>query len=346
MLPTIWFFIWVVLWAVYFMTDGYNLGLSSLLFFITKTESDRRLAISTMAPFWDPNQVWLIAAGGMTFAVFPIVYATLFSCLYLGMMLLLFGLIFRSVAFELRGKSDHPVWRKFWDGSLVVGSFLPIVLLGIVFANLFCGMPIDAQGTLHGGILTIFHPYAFVGALLFFAMFTLHGLLWLGVKTQGNLNTRAIFHAKYFWWLMLLALIIFLLASARATNLYHNYLHHPILLIFPFIIISALILIRIFLATNSTWKAFFSSAGMIFFITIAAFTGLYPTIVPSTLNPSYTLTIQNAVSSNLTLKIMLIVVSIFVPIIILYQVWANYIFRNKVSEKDAGYEETSPFVTK
>ncbi|MFA5865541.1 MAG: cytochrome d ubiquinol oxidase subunit II [Phycisphaerae bacterium] len=341
MLPTIWFFIWAVLWAVFFMTDGYNLGLGSLLFFVTKTQKDRRLAISTMAPFWDPNQVWLIAAGGMTFAVFPIVYATLFSSLYLGMMLLLFGLIF-----ELREKSDHPVWKKFWDGSLVFGSFLPTILFGIVFANLFCGMPIDAQGTLRGGLLAIFHPYAFVGALLFFAMFTLHGLLWLAVKTQGNLNNLAISQAKNFWWLMLVALIVFLPASAFATNLYHNYRHHPILLIFPIIIIAALILIRIFLATKSTWKAFFASAGMIFFITIAAFTGLYPNIVPSTLNPSYSLTIQNAASSNLTLKIMLIVVSIFVPIIILYQAWANYIFRNKVSEKEAIYDETSPSVIK
>jgi cytochrome d ubiquinol oxidase subunit II len=323
------------------MTDGYDLGLSSLLFFISPTESDRRQAINTMSPFWDGNEVWIVAAGGMTFAVFPPVYASLFSSLYGPMLLVLFGLIFRDVAFEFRHKQTGGGRKWFWDLALVVGSFVPTFLLGVLFANLFRGMPIDAEGQLQGGLVTILSPYALLGGVLFFVMFALHGLIWLGVKTEGPLHDRATAWAKKFWVAMLVILVIFLAASYFQTRLYDNYLRYYSLLILPTIAVLCLLLVRIFLAHGSGWKAFFASACMILFITLTTLAGLYPNLVPSTLNPSYSLTIRNASSSPLTLKVMLIITLIFIPFIILYQSWAHYVFRNKVTETEVSSSKES-----
>jgi cytochrome d ubiquinol oxidase subunit II len=330
MLASVWFFIWGLLWVVYFITDGYNLGLSSLLWVTGRNEADRRLVLGTMAPFWDPNQVWLIAAGGMTFAVFPAVYATLFSALYPAMMLILFGLIFRSVAFELRGKSAVPAWKRFWDICVVVGSFLPTVLLGVFFTNLFRGLPLDAEGILHGGFITVINPYGLLGGLLFLVLFGQHGLIWLAAKTDRPMFDRAMGWAKKAWWAVLVVLVTFLTASVFATKLYVNYLQYPILLLLPVLAVAALILVRVYLAKKAAWKTFFASSALIALVTMTALAGLFPNVVPSTLTPAGTLTVYNAASSDLTLKIMLVVAIIFVPLVILYQTWANIIFKNKV----------------
>ncbi len=330
MLASVWFFIWGLLWAIYFITDGYNLGLSSLLWLVGRNEDDRRQVLGTMAPFWDPNQVWIIAAGGMTFAVFPAVYATLFSSLYPAMMLILFGLIFRSVGFEFRNKSDSAAWKSFWDFCVVAGSFLPTVLLGVFFANLFRGIPLDAEGTLHGGFMSVVNPYGLLGGLLFWALFGLHGLIWLAAKTDRPMFDRVITLAKKVWWAELVILVGFLAASIFATKLYVNYLRFPILLVLPVLAVAAILLVKVFLAKNSPWKAFFASCVLIVLVTMTALAGLFPNVVPSTLTPAGTLTVHNAASSPLTLKIMLVVAMIFVPIVILYQTWANIIFKNKV----------------
>jgi len=340
MLPTIWFFIWGLLWAVFFMTDGYNLGLSSLLFFVSRNDSERRQVYNTMAPFWDPHEVWIIAAGGMPFAVFPVVYATLFSALYAPMLLVLFGLIFRDVSMEFRNKRTSYAWKLLWDVLLVVGSILPTFLLGVLFANLFRGIPIDGDGQLQGGWLVALNPYAIAGGILFLVMFALHGLIWLAVKTQGTLFDRATAWAKKAWLVMLLTLAGFLVYSGFQTKLYANYFRYPVLFVLPLIAVLGLALVRQFLAFESVWKALFASSGMIFFVVMTTLAGLYPNMVPSTLNSSFSLTIHNASSSPLTLKIMLVITLIFTPIIILYQAWANYIFRHKVSEQEVDSKES------
>src|SRR5512139_821611 len=150
MLETIWFALWGVLWAVYFVLDGFDLGLGSLMPVVAKDERDRRVVVNAMGPFWDGNEVWLITAGGVTFAAFPRVYAVMFSSLYTPLMLLLFALILRGISFEFRGKVDSPGWRALWDATLVIGSFLPALLLGVAFANIFKGLPLDAEGILQG----------------------------------------------------------------------------------------------------------------------------------------------------------------------------------------------------
>ena len=167
MLETIWFILWGVLWSVYFMLDGYDLGLGSLLPFLAKNETDRRLVYRAMGPFWDGNEVWLITAGGVTFAAFPTTYAMMFSSLYSPLMLILFALIFRGVSLAFRGEVDNPRWKAFWDGCLVVGSFLPALLFGVAFANIFRGLPIDAAGIYQGNLFTLLNPYGLAGGVLF-----------------------------------------------------------------------------------------------------------------------------------------------------------------------------------
>src|SRR5512136_137373 len=162
MLETIWFVLWGLLWAVYFVLDGFDLGLGTLMPFVAKDERERRVVVNAMGPFWDGNEVWLLTAGGVTFAAFPKAYAVMFSGLYTPLMLLLFALILRGVAFEFRGKVDSDPWRRTWDTCLVAGSFLPALLLGVAFANIFKGIPIDAAGIFHGNLLTLLNPYGLV----------------------------------------------------------------------------------------------------------------------------------------------------------------------------------------
>ncbi len=339
MLETIWFVLWGVLWAVYFMLDGYDLGLGTLLPVLAKNDTERRLIYGAMGPHWDGNEVWLITAGGVTFAAFPTTYATMFSGLYSALMLILFALIFRGVTFAFRSALDSPGWRKLWDACLVIGSFLPGLLLGVAFANIFRGLPIDQDGIYQGTLFTLLNPYGLAGGVLFTLFFLVHGSLWAAVKTEGDLHNRAVALAGKLWWVLLVMAVIFLLATRRATQLYDNYLATPVLFLIPLAAVVALVLIKVFLAKQSYWKAWFASAGAIVTTTLFGVVGLFPNLLPSSLDPAFSLTAFNSSSSQLTLKIMLGVALTFVPIVIAYQVWTHHLFKDKVTEETLAYEE-------
>ena len=339
MLGIIWFLLWGVLWAVYFMLDGFDLGLGTVMPAVAKTEEERRLVYRAMGPFWDGNEVWLITAGGVTFAAFPATYAVLFSGLYTPLMLLLFALILRGVTFAFRGKVDDPRWRRIWDVCLVAGSFLPALLLGVAFANLFKGLPIDGEGIFQGNLFTLLNPYGLVGGLLFVAIFAMHGSLWLTTKTEGELQAQGGSVAKKIWPLVLLLAVIFLLASLRVTNLYDNYVANPILFLIPALAVLALLATRVFMAMSSWWKAFMASAVTIVSTTLFGVVGLYPNLIPSTIDPRFSMTVTNSSSSPLTLKIMLGVALTFVPIVIAYQVWVHFLFKDKLDDEEVAYEE-------
>ena len=334
MLETIWFLLWGVLWAVYFMLDGFDLGLGALNPFISKSETDKRIVYNSMGPFWDGNEVWLITAGGVTFAAFPVTYAVMFSSLYTPLLLILFGLIFRGVAFEYRSKVDDGGWRTVWDISHFFGSLLPALLFGVAFANIFKGIPIDAEGVFQGNLLTLLNPYGILGGVLFVLLFLVHGALWLAIKSTGDLERRAGKTAAGLWWFLLAAAGLFLIATWFETPLYQNYINIPILFIIPLITVLALVTTKLFIYTASWWKAWFSSCVTIVTATLFGVIGLYPNLFPSSLNPAYSLTISNSASSPLTLKIMLGLVVVFVPIVILYQAWGYYIFKDEITEND------------
>jgi cytochrome d ubiquinol oxidase subunit II len=338
-LQDVWFFLWGLLWAVYFISDGFDLGIGSLLPFLGKSENDRKVMIHSMGPLWDGNEVWLLTAGGVTFAAFPVVYAVMFSSLYSALMLVLFALIIRGVSFEFRSKVESAVWRKLWDGCLFVGSLAPAILLGVAFANIFRGIPIDQKGIYHGTLLTLLNPYGLLGGILFLSLFLVHGSLWLSIKSEGDLHDRAVSTAHKLWYGLLIVAVLFLIATKLATPLYDNYIAHPALFLVVLVTVAALLGTKVFLKTGALWKAWFSSALTIIGATFFGVIGLYPNLFPSSINSQYSLTAHNASSSPLTLKIMLIVALIFVPIVLAYQVWTYHLFKGKVTDEDLAYEE-------
>ncbi|SPD75878.1 Cytochrome bd quinol oxidase subunit II [uncultured Desulfobacterium sp.] len=338
-LQDIWFFLWGLLWAVYFITDGFDLGIGCLLPVLAKTDEEKRIMFNSMGPLWDGNEVWLLTAGGVTFAAFPKVYGVMFSSLYSALMLLLFSLILRGVCFEFRSKVNHPGWRRLWDTCMFAGSLLPAILLGVAFANIFRGIPFDGNGVYQGTLITLLNPYGLLGGLLFLMLFLVHGAIFLSIKSDGDLHTRAARTAGIIWWLLLVVAVIFLIASALYTPLYKNYLANPMLFIVIVITVLALLGIKVFVTKGHFWKAWFSSALTIIGATFYGVIGLYPNMFPSSIDPAYSLSAHNASSSPLTLKIMLVVAVIFVPIVLSYQIWAYNLFKHKVTKDDLAYEE-------
>jgi len=336
-LEAIWFFLWGLLWAIYFMTDGFDLGIGSLLPFLAKSEEDRKVMINSVGPLWDGNEVWLLTAGGVTFAAFPLVYAVMFSSLYTALMLILFTLIMRGVAFEFRAKVDSPGWRKIWDTCLVIGSIAPAILFGVAFANIFRGIPIDAEGVYQGNLFTLLNPYGLLGGLLFLLLFLVHGALWLSIKSEGDLQQRALATANKLWPVEVGVAVIFLIASFFATRLYDNYLAYPVLFVIILLAVAGLLGIKFFLAQRALFKAWFSSALTIVAATFYGVIGLYPNMFPSNIDAAYSLTAHNSASSDLTLKIMLVVVIMFVPVVLLYQAWTYHLFKGKVKQDDMAY---------
>jgi len=329
----IWFVLWSVLWAVYFMLDGFVLGSGMLQNFVAKTDIERRVVINTLGPVWDGNEVWLLTAGGATFAAFPTTYALMFSYLYTALLLLLFALIVRGVAFEFRGKVDDPRWKAVWDRALLVSSFLPALLFGVAFGNIFEGLPMDAAGY-HGSLLSLLNPYGLLTGVLFVMLFLVHGALYLSVKTTGPVKARATATASAAWIPLLVAAVAFLGYTWPATHLFDNYLAHPALLIVPLLAVAALLSIRIFLARDALLKAFTASCLTILLVVTTGVVGLFPNLIPSSLDTRFSLTAFNSSSSLYTLKIMTVVALIFVPIVIAYKIWVYRVFRAPVTNQD------------
>jgi len=338
-LQAIWFFLWGLCWALFFMTDGFDFGIGTLLPFLGKEENDRRVMINAMGPLWDGNEVWLITAGGVTFAAFPKVYAVMFSSFYTALMLILFALILRGVSFEFRGKVDSPGWRKIWDTCLIIGSFAPALLFGVAFANIFKGIPIDADGVFQGNLFTLLNPYGLLGGIFFVMLFLVHGGLWLAIKSEGDLHDRAVATVNKLWFVELIVAVIFIGATKIFTPLYDNYIAYPVLFVVVLITVAALLGIKFFTIKGAYFKAWFSSAVTIVGATFFGVIGLFPNMFPSSIDPAFSLTARNASSSPLTLKIMLAVVVLFLPIVLAYQIWTYNLFKGKVTLEDLAEEE-------
>jgi cytochrome bd ubiquinol oxidase subunit II len=337
-LQTLWFVLWGVLWAVYFMLDGFDFGVGMLRNFLSHDEADKRVTLTAIGPVWNGNEVWLITAGGATFAAFPGTYASMFSFLYLPMLLILFSLIARGVAIEFRGKVESRRWRSAWDWVLAISSFTAPLVLGVGFGNIFRGLSFDAAGY-HGTFGMLFNPYGLLTAVLFVTLFLQHGALWLTMKTEGDLAGKARRVAGALWWVVLVIAAGFLVLTAFSTKLLDNYVAHPGWFLAPLLAVAALVAARVFLARGRPLSAFLASCGLIVLVIATGLIGLFPNLIPSRLDVASSLSITNSSSGPYTLKVMTIVAAIFVPIVIVYQLLVYRFFRPKVTRSEASEPE-------
>jgi cytochrome d ubiquinol oxidase subunit II len=327
-LATVWFLLWGVLWAVYFALDGFDLGIGILMPFLARNEEEKRIMYNSVGPFWDGNEVWLIAAGGVTFAAFPFAYAVMFSWLYTPLLLLLFGLILRGVSFEFRHQVEDPTWKSVWDKAQFIGSLVPALLLGVAFANIFQGLPFNAEYVNEAGIWALLNPYGILGGVVFIAIFLEHGALWLALRAYGDLQARSQKLAETLWTVEFVAIVVFLVCSWLATDLFVNYLEMPVLFLVLALPVVTLVAQKVFLMAGQLWLAWGASFLTIVGATLFFIVGLFPALMPAN-DPTHSLTIHNSSSSELTLTIMLVVALIFVPLVILYQAWAYKTFAAK-----------------
>ena len=335
----IWFVLWGVLWAVYFMLDGFVLGTGFMSGFLARNDTEKRMLINSVGPVWDGNEVWLVTAGGATFAAFPTTYALMFSNLYSALVLLLFALIVRGVSFEFRGKIDSAAWRRSWDTAIIVSSFLPALLFGVAFGNIFKGIPMRndfaaINFTYDGTLIGLLNPYGLLTGVLFVLLFAVHGSLYAAIKTSGDLSRRGAEMAGKLWLPLLVVAVAFLAYTYPATKLYVNFLKAPVLLIVPLTAVVSLLLVKLFITKGSCHMAFLFSCLTIVFVVFTGVTGLFPNLIPSSIDPVSNLTIFNSSSSLLTLQIMTVVAGIFVPTVIAYKIWVYRLFRARVTEAD------------
>jgi cytochrome d ubiquinol oxidase subunit II len=331
-LNTLWFILIAVLYIGFFVLEGFDYGVGMLLPLLGKKDLERRVIINTIGPFWDGNEVWLLTAGGATFAAFPHWYATLFSGFYLPLFILLLALIARGVAFEFRSKDENPKWRKVWDWALFAGSLLPALLLGVAFANLARGVPIDANMNYVGGFFNLLNPYALLGGLAAVLTFALHGAIFLSLRTSGDLMERARHTAMRLWVVVVIVLIAFLAATYFYTDISTKLGVDPGPV--PIGGAAAILVAGYFIRRQREGWAFAMTATTIVLAMITLFMILYPRVMISSLDPAYSLTIYNASSSQYTLKVMSIVALLFVPVVLIYQGWTYWIFHKRV-EGDA-----------
>ena len=333
-LNTIWFILIAVLYIGFFILEGFDFGVGMLLPYLgrgdTSQETDikRRVIINTIGPFWDGNEMWLISAGGATFAAFPLWYATMFSGFYLPFLILLVALIMRGVAFEFRSKDNNPSWRKLWDQSIFAGSLISALLLGVTFANLARGVPIDADMNYIGGFFYLLNPYALLGGITTVLVFALHGAIYLSLKTTADLQEHAQKTAWRLWFPALISLLLLLAATYMYTDIITRLGVNPGAI--PITGIVTALLAGYFIRKKQMGWAFGMTVITIAASLVTLFLMLYPDLMISTIDPAYSLTIYNASSSPYTLRIMTIVALTLLPIVLLYQGWTYWVFRKRI----------------
>jgi len=328
-LNTIWFVLVAVLFTGFFFLEGFDYGVGILLPFVAKNDKERRMVINTIGPHWDGNEVWLLTAGGAIFAAFPNWYATLFSGFYLALFLILVALILRGVAFEFRSKDDNLLWRKTWDFALFFGSLLPALLWGVAFANIVRGVPIDENMTFTGNLLTLLNPFSLLGGLVTLSLFTLHGGLFLSMKTTGIILERVQATVRRIWLPVVVLVLLFVGFSFIETDLFvgFNIVQGIGLLAAVVALLAAGWMIR----QHQYGYGFIGTGVTIVGVVMLLFGGLFPRVMPSSLGEQFDLTIYNASSSPYTLQVMTFVALIFVPLVLLYQGWTYWVFRKRIT---------------
>ncbi len=325
-----WFLLVFVLLGGYAILDGFDLGVGVLHLF-AGDEFERRVHLNAIGPVWDGNEVWLLTGGGALFAAFPVVYATVFSGFYLALMLLLMALICRAVGIEFRGKVESLRWKRFWDMVFGISSLVAALLLGVAFGNILRGIPLDEQQNYAGTFFTLLNPLALLIGILSVALFTLHGALYLVMKSEGDLHERLRKWVPGLW-----VAVVALYAAATATTffvspfLFTGLLNQPLFWVFLLLVTWGMLSIPVASAANRGGLAFIGSSSLIGGIMGLSAVSLFPRLVPALGNLANSLDIRNAASTPRTLKVMLIIALIGMPLVIIYTAYIYRAFKGKV----------------
>jgi cytochrome d ubiquinol oxidase subunit II len=344
---TLWFWIVALMLTAYVVLDGFDLGVGIIYLFVARTESERAQALRSIGPVWDGNEVWLLAAGGTLFFAFPLLYASAFSGFYLPLMMVLWLLILRGVSIELRGQSADPLWRTFFDGLFTFSSVLLTIFFGAALANVVRGVPIGADNYFFLPLWTnwrtgpspgILDWYTVLGGVLALAALSLHGALYLALKTEGYLERRAINFARRSWMATVALTAVGIPATilARPASL-DNYKGHPIAFLVPLAVIASIGMMRVAMARESRVAAFLASCGYLSAMMVGAATGLFPVLLPAVGTEGQDLTIARAISGPHTLRVGLAWWSVGMCLAVMYFVIVYWLFRGKVPTDAEGY---------
>jgi cytochrome bd ubiquinol oxidase subunit II len=322
-LAEFWFVLVAFLFAGYFFLEGFDFGVGMLLPVLGKDDTDRRVMINTIGPVWDLNETWLIVAGASMFAAFPYWYATLFSGFYLPLLIILVALIVRGVAFEYRGKINDPRWKARWDVCIIFGSVVPALLWGVAFANILRGVPIDADGNFTGNLFTLLNPFGLLGGLATVALFCTYGAIFIALKTLGPIRQEA---RRLAAWIGIGAVVL------GAVFLVWSLLVHGDAVSWMLGILTAVLLVA-GLAANARERegwAFALVGAAVVGLVATLFVALFPDVMPSSTDPAFSLTVENASSTPRTLAVMSWVALATLPFVLAYQAWTYWVFRKRI----------------
>lgn len=362
-LRVIWWVLVGVLLIGFAITDGFDMGVGALLPFVGKKDIERRVMINSIAPHWDGNQVWLITAGGALFAAWPLVYATAFSGFYVAMILTLMALFFRPVGFDYRSKLESPRWRNNWDWCLFIGGAVPPIVFGVAFGNLLQGVPFEfnqfLMSTYHGNFFGLLNPFGLLAGIVSLSMFLAQGATWLMMKTEGEVLARSrtaaigssllllVLFAVAGWWVSGMEGYVIVKAAAndavsnplgkevvlQAGAWMNNYSLYPWMIAAPVLGLSMSLLTALFAMLNKGWVAFTTSSLAMAGVILTAGFSMFPFVMPSSLEPSQSLTMWDTTASFNTLQVMTVAAAIFVPIVLGYTIWTYIKMFGRVTNK-------------
>ncbi len=331
-LVQIWFLIIAIVWTGFFVLEGFDFGVGMLHTVIGRDEAGRRTAINTIGPLWDGNEVWLIVAGAAMFAAFPGWYATMFSGLYLALVLLLAALMARGTSFEYRGKRDTQAWRATWSWLLVAGSLLAPLLIGVALGDLLHGLPINASHEYTGSFWTLLQPYGIYAGITLVLLCVVHGATFIALKTSGDIRRRAARLGRLAAAPVALVLLGFVIWTHSIAG--KGLLPNPVEIAGVLSMLAAAWLI----ADDREGWGFAATTVAVALTVLSLFSELYPRVMVSTTSPAYNLTIHNTASANYALRVMTIVVVIALPVVLAYTAWTYYVFRRRLTDKDFGVQ--------
>jgi cytochrome d ubiquinol oxidase subunit II len=325
-LAYLWFWIVAFLFVGYFVLDGFDFGVGMSLPFLGKDDVSRRQVINTIGPVWDLNETWVIVAGACLFASFPEWYASLFSGFYLPLLLILLALIARGVSFEYRHQREDASWKRRFDLMIIIGSAVPAFLWGVAFANIVQGVPLDQDHVFRGTIFTLLNPYGLLGGLTTLLLFFTHGATFVALKTDGQLREDARRLAFRAGLITLAVAAVFIAWTVLA------HFSIAVLLLAALAAVALVLSILSNLRGREGW-AFIFGAATVLFAVVMLFAALFPNVLPSSIDPAYSLTIENASSTPYTLTIMSWTALVALPLVLAYQGWTYWVFRKRVTRR-------------